>query len=142
MSDEKDKIYERPIKNHGGSKYLRKIYPADGVGEPILVDIYCVIEAFQVSCPGRQQAIKKILCAGLRNKGSQVQDLKEVFDAMWRALELQKQREVVPIVNLPNDSILEAKNSIGEVVNRICKICGGDLEDGKHITGCPVARNY
>lgn len=86
-------IYSRPIEHHGGAKYLRKIYPANGVGEPIMVDVYAVIDAFGVTCPGRQQALKKILCAGLRGKGSQIQDIEGVFDAMWRALELQRQRE-------------------------------------------------
>lgn len=86
-------IYSRPITNHGGSKYLRTIRPADGVDEPIKVDVYAVLEAFGVTCPGRQHAIKKLLCAGLRGKGSQIDDLQGVFDAMWRALELQKQRE-------------------------------------------------
>jgi len=43
-----------PITSHVGSKYLRTIYPADGVGEPIKVDIYAVIVAFMVTCPGRQ----------------------------------------------------------------------------------------
>lgn len=95
--DEKPKdtpsIYDRPISQHGGKKYLRKIFPADGVGEPILVDVYCVLEAFGVTCPGLQQAAKKILACGVRGKGSKLDDLKGVFDAMWRALELQKQRE-------------------------------------------------
>ena len=91
MSDQS--IYERPITDHGGSKYLRTIKPADGVGEPINVDVYCVLKAFGVTCPARQHAIKKLLCAGLRDKGSQIDDLHGVFDAMWRALELQKQEE-------------------------------------------------
>ena len=36
-------IYRRPIADHGGGKYLRTIHPADGVGEPIKVDVYAVI---------------------------------------------------------------------------------------------------
>lgn len=86
-------IYDRPIQEHGGGKYLRKIHSADGVGESINVDIYCVIEAFNITCPALQHALKKILACGQRGKGSKIDDIQGVFDAMWRALELQKQRE-------------------------------------------------
>lgn len=86
-------IYDRPIQGHGGSKYLRTINPADGEGSPIRVDIYCVIEAFNITCPALQHALKKILACGQRGKGSKIDDIHGVFDAMWRALELQKQRE-------------------------------------------------
>jgi hypothetical protein len=86
-------IYDRPITQHGGRKYLRKIFPTDGVGGPINVDVYEVIEAFGVTCPALQHALKKILACGARGKGSKIDDIHGVFDAMWRALELQKQRE-------------------------------------------------
>lgn len=86
-------IYDRPIQEHGGGKYLRKIHSADGKGGPINVDVYCVIEAFGITCPALQHALKKILACGKRGKGSAVDDIHGVFDAMWRALELQKQRE-------------------------------------------------
>ncbi len=88
-------IYHRPISKHSGSKYLRTIYPTDRQGEPIRVDVYAVIRAFGVTCPGIQQALKKLLCAGLRGKGSRVQDVKEAFDALFRALEFAEQDEAV-----------------------------------------------
>ena len=91
VSDEN--VYDRPITHHGGAKYLRTIHPADGQGEPIKVDVYSVIISFGVTCPGRQQAIKKLLCAGLRGKGSQIEDLQGAMDALWRAMELQRQKE-------------------------------------------------
>ncbi len=91
-------IYGRPIQEHGGGKYLRTIHSADGVGGPIKIDVYCVIEAFRESCPAlnmapMQHALKKILCCGVRGKGTIIDDMHGVFEAMWRALELQKQRE-------------------------------------------------
>lgn len=86
-------IYDRPIQEHGGGKYLRTIYPADGKGGPIKVDIYCVIEAYGIRCPALQHALKKIVACGQRGKGSKIDDIHGVFDAMWRALELEKQRE-------------------------------------------------
>src|SRR4051812_43998294 len=83
-----------PIRSHAGSKYLRRIHPADGVGEPIMVDVYCVLEAFKVTCPATQHAIKKLLCAGIRGKGSQLQDLDEAINSSGpRAIELQAIRE-------------------------------------------------
>lgn len=87
-------IYNRPIQEHGGGKYLRTIHSADGVGGPIKVDVYCVIEAFDVRCPALCHALKKILACGQRGKGSRIDDIHGVFDAMWRALELEKQRQV------------------------------------------------
>ncbi len=93
QSAKETSIYDRPITGHGGSKYLRTIHPADGVGPPVKVDVYCVIEAFGIICPALQHALKKILACGQRGKGSRLDDIKGVFDAMWRALELQRQRE-------------------------------------------------
>lgn len=86
-------IYGRPIQEHGGGKYLRRIHSADGEGGPINVDVYCVIEAFKITCPALQHALKKILACGLRGKGGKIDDIHGVFDAMWRALELEKQRQ-------------------------------------------------
>ena len=80
---------------HSGNKYHRKIFPI-GAGtdesEPITVDVYNVIEAFDVNCPGLQHAIKKLLCAGIRGKGGVEQDLTEAIDAISRSITLQKQR--------------------------------------------------
>ena len=50
------------------------------------VDVYSVLVAFDVTCPARAHAIKKLLCAGLRNKGSVGQDLVEAYDAIERAM--------------------------------------------------------
>lgn len=76
---------------HTGSKYVRLI--SDMVtGEPVSVDVYCVLEAFNVTNPGLQHAIKKLLCAGLRGKGDTIQDLKEAQDAISRAITIEQQR--------------------------------------------------
>jgi len=68
---------------HSGSKYLRTIQSKDGKS-----DVYDILVAFNVTCPARQHAIKKLLLAGLRGKGDQAQDLKEAGDAVKRAIEL------------------------------------------------------
>jgi hypothetical protein len=79
---------------HKGVKYLRSIHDAIHPGKIIAqVDVYSVIEAFGVTCPGRQQAIKKLLCCGNRGKGSQLDDLIGAEAALSRAIELQKTRE-------------------------------------------------
>jgi hypothetical protein len=79
-------IYARPITHHGGRKYLRTIRPAiPGSGEPIQIDVYCVINAFAVTCPATAHAIKKLLCAGQRGKGDELADLRGAMDALWRA---------------------------------------------------------
>lgn len=71
--------------NESGSKYLRDI--------PCLVDgktdVYAVLDAFNVTCPARQHAIKKLLCSGIRGKGNVLQDLEEAADAIERAIQME-----------------------------------------------------
>ena len=90
----------KPITEHEGAKYLRQIHPTTqgraylGSDDSALwVDIYTVLEAFQVTCPARQHAIKKLLCTGIRGKGSEIEDLKGAEAAICRAIELQEIRE-------------------------------------------------
>ncbi len=73
--------------NASGSKYLRPIQTVDGC-----VDVYAVLDAFDVRCPARQHAIKKLLCAGIRGKGGVMQDLAEARDAVSRAVDLEAGR--------------------------------------------------
>jgi len=75
---------------HTGNKYHRTIHGVDG--STALVDVYSVIEAFNVTCPARQHAIKKLLCTGIRGKGDAQQDLKETADAIMRARQLEALR--------------------------------------------------
>ena len=71
-----------------GNKYHRTIH---GVSEgSLVIDVYNVLEAFGVTCPACQHAIKKLLCAGLRNKGSRLQDLNEAAESASRAVTLEK----------------------------------------------------
>lgn len=72
--------------NASGSKYLREMkHLVDG-----RADVYAVLVAFNVTCPARQHAIKKLLCSGIRGKGSELQDLNEARDAVDRAIQLTK----------------------------------------------------
>lgn len=76
--------------NESGSKYLRAV-PCSTLGR---VDVYAVLDAFNVTCPARQHAVKKLLCAGLRGKADTMQDLMEARDAIDRAIQMQEAREV------------------------------------------------
>lgn len=83
-----------PRTEKSGNKYHRRIhglkaYWPDGTtgGTWVTVDVYSVLTAFPTGHPGLDHAVKKILCAGIRGKGSRVQDLKEARDALDRAIE-------------------------------------------------------
>jgi len=80
------------IDEHEGKKYLRTIHCCYGT-EECYVDVYAVLEAFQVTCPARQHAIKKLLCCGNRDKGTELQDLIGAEAAISRAIDLQKLRD-------------------------------------------------
>jgi hypothetical protein len=74
-----------------GSKYHRTItqtLPGDTHGLSIVVDVYDVVQAFGVTCPALQHAIKKLLCAGLRGNKSAEQDIEEAANSCRRAIEL------------------------------------------------------
>jgi hypothetical protein len=79
-----------------GNKYHRVIHGLRSHchnREDTVVDVYSVLTAFAVTCPGLQHAAKKILCAGIRGKGSRVQDLREARDALDRAIEDAEREE-------------------------------------------------
>lgn len=84
----------KSIESHEGKKYLRTIRSATTPSISIEIDVYSVLEAFGVTCPARQHAIKKLLCCGNRGKGCEIQDLIGVDAAISRAIELQKDRDL------------------------------------------------
>lgn len=91
----------KPIEQHEGRKYLRLIHSVTGIhledkaGACVSVDVYAVLVAFGVTCPARAHAIKKLLSAGQRGKGSELDDLVGAEAAVCRAIELQRQREAL-----------------------------------------------
>lgn len=70
--------------NNQQSKYNR---PCKG----ITLDVYDVLQAFTVTNPATQHAIKKLLCAGLRGHKDKMQDLTEALKSIERAIELEKE---------------------------------------------------
>lgn len=76
------------LNKHSGSKYQKIIRAIPGTGQlPILVDVYCVIEAFDVQRNPIAHAIKKLLMAGKRGGKDEIQDYEEAIDAIRRGIE-------------------------------------------------------
>lgn len=77
-------------KQFSGNKYHRTLL---GIcGEEVRTDVYRVLTAFVVISPAIQHAVKKLLCAGIRGKGNEVQDLEEARDCITaRLLELEQE---------------------------------------------------
>jgi len=74
-----------------GSKYkrmLRQTLPEGHAGASVIVDIYDVLRAWDVTCPAIQHAIKKLLQPGQRGTKSAVQDLREAIGSIERAIQL------------------------------------------------------
>ena len=74
------------------SKYERKIIGIDGA--VTTVDVYRVLDAFGVSDPATQHAIKKMLCTGLRGHKDYLTDLNDSIESLQKAKELYGQRMI------------------------------------------------
>lgn len=72
------------------NKYKRVI--TDSKGDSIEVDVYDVLEAFDVRCPALQHLAKKVLCTGARGHKDTETDLLDIRDSAARAIELHKHR--------------------------------------------------
>ncbi len=84
-------------KNESGNKYLRRIVINGDVVKTDAVhygyvDVYAVIEAFDVTCPALAHAIKKLLLPGGRGDKDTLQDIKESKDAIIRAFDMEVAR--------------------------------------------------
>ena len=65
------------------------------------VDVYDVIDAFNVKCPALQHLIKKALCVGIRGHKDEGQDLQDIADSANRAIGLASDRALSE--EKPND---------------------------------------
>lgn len=52
------------------------------------IDVYRVLELFNVTHPCLQHAAKKILCAGIRGEKSFYKDIREATTSLERAIEM------------------------------------------------------
>lgn len=56
----------------------------------VQVDVYDVLQAFNVTNPALQHLIKKALCVGIRGHKTKQQDLQDIIDGAIRAKELEQ----------------------------------------------------
>jgi len=70
-----------------GSAYKKEIKPG------VIVDVYDVLVAFEVTNPAIAHCIKKLLCPGRRHQKTKQQDLLEAKVALTRGIELEEQNE-------------------------------------------------
>ncbi|NYT76636.1 hypothetical protein H0A71_06500 [Alcaligenaceae bacterium] len=52
------------------------------------IDVYRVLQMFDVTDPCAQHAIKKLLCAGQRGVKTEEQDIREAHDTLARRLQM------------------------------------------------------
>lgn len=70
------------------NKYQRTIkptLPCNTSSTPLIIDVYDVIDAYEVTSPELQHAIKKLLAVGIRGHKSAEQDLQDIIDSVERA---------------------------------------------------------
>ena len=69
------------------NKYKREL--TDRQGNSATIDVYDVLQAFNVTCPATQHAVKKLLCTGIRGHKDGNTDLLEARESITRAIELR-----------------------------------------------------
>ena len=96
------------------SKYDRKIIGIDGT--VTTVDVYRVLDAFGVSDPATQHAVKKMLCMGLRGHKDYLTDLNDSIESLQKARELYECKVIYTdkitdsILNPPKEARFSAAN--------------------------------
>lgn len=68
-----------------GNKYQKRIRTET-------VDVYDVLNAYNVTCPAVAHAVKKLLMPGQRGAKNKLQDLAEARQALDRAIQLEDER--------------------------------------------------
>ena len=66
-----------------GNKYHKEV-------PGLIIDVYDVLKAFNVTNPATSHCIKKLLMPGLRGSKGLIQDLEEAANSLKRAIELEK----------------------------------------------------
>jgi hypothetical protein len=74
-----------------GNKYDRKIWDKYEDRHAV-VDVYRVLDAFDVRCPATAHAVKKLLCAGIRGHKDMEQDLAEAAQSIEEARAMVRQK--------------------------------------------------
>lgn len=90
------------------NKYCRQITGRDvrtGKAHTINVDVYRVLDAFDVRLAALQHLAKKALCAGIRGHKDQKQDLLDIKQAIEQALDQLQEKEDQAIDRGPHDHL-------------------------------------
>ena len=61
-------------------------------GTKTTVDVYRVLDAFDVTNPQLQHLIKKALCAGKRGHKDYLKDLQDIVDSAQNAIDMEKDK--------------------------------------------------
>ena len=96
------------------------------------VDVYRVIDLWQITDPALQHALKKVLAAGKRGAKNQAQDVDEAIDSLVRWKEMQAENELA-VNTLDSGTILAPKQPV-----RVPKPRTGVLRGTKANTKQPV----
>ena len=107
------------MKNH--DHYYRSVKGIDKI------DVYRVLELFDVTCPVAQHVVKKAMAAGKRGHKSDVTDWENIRDSALRKLEMMKED-----LDASGDIYFEHSDRGGQ-----CSGCG--FPSGNHALLCPKA---
>ena len=77
------------LDNFSGVK--KHIHYKKDVSSLQFVDVYRVLDLFDVTHPAVQHAAKKVLCAGQRGAKDWAKDIQEAIDSLQRALDMHKE---------------------------------------------------
>ena len=112
------------------NKYKKKIFSCEN-DESINVDVYNVINAWELTNSGCQHALKKILQAGQRHSKSEIEDLEESIVSIQRDIDEKKKEENKQLnsdVKPPEYEEVTEDNKEKIVRKKKCIVCGREFE--------------
>lgn len=86
LVDSCDSQVEYDLKSGGKHSHYKK-----AVINYDFIDVYRVLDLFEVTHPAVQHAAKKVLCAGQRGAKDWAKDIQEAIDSLQRALDMAKE---------------------------------------------------
>ena len=63
------------------------------------IDVYRVIDLWEITDPALQHALKKVLAAGKRGAKNQLQDVAEAIDSLVRFQDMQVENSLIVVPN-------------------------------------------
>lgn len=94
------------------------------------IDVYRIIELFEVTCPAAQHILKKALAAGKRGAKDQSRDMQDIIDTATRWQEMRREDGVTPkaehspVIELPCYDPMKSTASTGLKAKTVKKIRG------------------